>query len=98
VRQENGLIPDFQFELYLTNLCISIVICIDARQSVYSRLAGYGGLNDSERLAADPTFPLISSRRIWDRGAALTSTLHSLETDLLTREENLIGSSWSTSS
>ena len=26
------------------------------RQSVYSRLAGYEDLNDSERLAADPTF------------------------------------------
>ena len=28
-------------------------------------------LNDAERLAADPTFRLISSQRIWDRGAAL---------------------------
>jgi Transposase DDE domain group 1 len=46
------------------------------RQSVYSRLAGYEDLNDAERLAADPTFRLISSQRIWDRGAALTSTLH----------------------
>ncbi len=61
------------------------------RQSVYSRLAGYEDLNDAERLAADPTFRLISSQRIWDRGAALTSTLHWFETDLLTREENLIG-------
>ena len=32
------------------------------RQSVYSRLAGYEDLNDAERLAADPTFRLISSR------------------------------------
>ncbi len=46
------------------------------RQSVYSRLAGYEDLNDAERLAVDPTFRLISSQRIWDRGAALTSTLH----------------------
>jgi hypothetical protein len=61
------------------------------RQSVYSRLAGYEDLNDAERLAADPTFRLISSQRIWDRGAALTSTLHWFETELLTREENLIG-------
>ena len=50
------------------------------RQSVYSRLAGYEDLNDAERLAADPTFRLISSQRIWDRGAALTSTLHWFET------------------
>ena len=61
------------------------------RQSVSSRLAGCADLNDAERLAADPTFRLISSQRIWDRGAALTSTLHWFETDLLTREENLIG-------
>jgi hypothetical protein len=61
------------------------------RQSVYSRLAGYEDLNDAERLAADPTFRLISSQRIWDRGAALTSTLRWFETELLTKEENLIG-------
>ncbi|MFZ0580612.1 MAG: transposase [Candidatus Acidiferrales bacterium] len=61
------------------------------RQSVYSRLAGYEDLNDAEKTAADPTFRLISSQRIWDRGAALTSTLHWFETELLTREENLIG-------
>jgi hypothetical protein len=61
------------------------------RQSVYSRLAGYEDLNDAERLAADPTFRLISSQRIWDQGAALTSNLHWFETELLTREGNLIG-------
>ncbi len=61
------------------------------RQSVYSRLAGFEDLKDAERLAADPTFRLISSQRIWDRGAALTSTLHWFETELLTKEENLIG-------
>ena len=54
-------------------------------------MAGYEALNDAERLAADPTFRLISSQRIWDRGAALTSTLHWFETELLTKEENLIG-------
>src|ERR1700692_3150541 len=61
------------------------------RQSVYCRLAGYEDLNDAERLAADPTFRLISSQRIWDRGTALTSTLHWFENELLTKEENLIG-------
>jgi hypothetical protein len=61
------------------------------RQSVYSRLAGYEDLNDAERLAADATFRLIGSPKIWDRGAALTSTLHWFETELLTREENLVG-------
>ena len=61
------------------------------RQSVYSRLAGYEDVNDAERLSADPTFRLIGSPKRWDRGAALTSTLHWFETELLTREENLVG-------
>ena len=61
------------------------------RQSVYSRLAGYEDLNDAVRVSADPTFRLIGSPKLWDRGAALTSTLHWFETDLLTQEENLIG-------
>jgi hypothetical protein len=61
------------------------------RQSVYSRLAGYEDLNDAARLAADPTFRLIGSPKRWDRSAALTSTLHWFETELLTREENLVG-------
>ena len=61
------------------------------RQSVYSRLAGYEDLNDAARLSADPTFRLIGSPKRWDRSAALTSTLHWFETELLTREENLLG-------
>ena len=61
------------------------------RQSVYSRLAGYEDLNDAVRVSADPTFRLISSKKNWDRGAALTSTLHGFETEMLATEENLIG-------
>ena len=61
------------------------------RQSVYSRLAGYEDLNDAERLSADPTFRLIGCKKLWDRGAALTSRLHSFETELLASEENLLG-------
>ena len=45
------------------------------RQSVYSRLAGYEDLTDAVRVSADPTFRLIGSPKMWDRGAALTSTL-----------------------
>ena len=52
------------------------------RQSVYSRLAGYEDLNDAVRVSADPTFRLIGSPKRWDRGAALTSTLHWFETEL----------------
>src|SRR5580692_7138995 len=59
------------------------------RQSVYSRLAGYEDLNDAERLSQDPTFRLIGSRKIWERGAALTSRLQSFETEVLTHEDNL---------
>jgi hypothetical protein len=61
------------------------------RQSVYSRLAGYEEVNDAERLAQDPTFRLIGSEKIWERGAALTSRLQSFETDMLAGEENFAG-------
>ena len=45
------------------------------RQSIYSRMAGYEDVNDAERLSQDPTFRLIGSEKIWERGAALTSRL-----------------------
>jgi hypothetical protein len=66
------------------------------RQSIYSRLAGYEDVNDAARLAQDPTFRLIGSRKIWERGAALTSRLQSFETEVLTQEENLAGLAEST--
>src|ERR1035437_8907597 len=61
------------------------------RQSIYSRLAGYEDVNDAERLAQDPTFRLMGSARIWERGAALTSRVQSFEAQLVTQEENLSG-------
>jgi hypothetical protein len=61
------------------------------RQSVYSRLTGYEDVNDAERLSQDPAFRLIGSKKVWERGAALTSRLQSFETELLTQEENLAG-------
>ncbi len=61
------------------------------RQSVYSRLAGYEDVNDAVRLSQDPTFRLIGSEKIWERGAALTSRLQSFETELLAEEGNLAG-------
>jgi len=61
------------------------------RQSVYSRLAGYEDVNDAERLCQDPTFRLIGSEKIWDRGAALTSRLQTFETEMLAEEENFAG-------
>jgi Transposase DDE domain group 1 len=59
------------------------------RQSIYSRLAGYEDVNDAERLSQDPAFLLISSEKVLERGAALTSRLQSFETELLTQQENL---------
>lgn len=61
------------------------------RQSVYSRLAGYEDVNGAERLSQGPTFLLIGSKKIWERGAALTSRLQSFETERLTQEEHLAG-------
>jgi hypothetical protein len=58
------------------------------RQSVYSRMAGYEDVNDAERLSQDPTFRLIGSEKVWDRGAALTSRLQTVETEMLAEGEN----------
>jgi len=61
------------------------------RQSVYSRLAGYEDVNDAERLSQDPTFRLIGSEKIWERGAAVTSRLRSFETEMLAEKQNFAG-------
>jgi hypothetical protein len=54
-------------------------------------LAGYEDVNDAERLSQDPTFRLIGSKKICERGVALTSRLQSFETELLTQTESLAG-------
>jgi len=61
------------------------------RQSVCGRLAGYEDVNDAERLSQDPTFRLIGSEKIWERGAALTSRLRSFETEMLAEEQKQVG-------
>ena len=61
------------------------------RRSVYRRLAGYEDVNDAERLSHDPTFRLIGSEQLGQRGAALTSRVHSFETELLSQDDNLTG-------
>ena len=48
-------------------------------------------MNDAGRLSQDPTFRLIGSEKIWDRGAALPSRLHWFETEVLSQHENLEG-------
>jgi hypothetical protein len=61
-----------------------------ARQSA-SRIAGYEDVNDTERLSQDPTFRLIGSERIWERGATMTSRLQTFETEMLAEQENFTG-------
>jgi hypothetical protein len=61
------------------------------RQSVYSRLVGDEDVHDAERVSADPTFRLIGSEKIWERGAALTSRWQSFETERLAEAETLAG-------
>jgi hypothetical protein len=61
------------------------------RQSIYGRLAGYEDVNDVERLSKDPTFRLIGSEKIWERGAALPLCLHWFGTEVLSQDENLEG-------
>jgi hypothetical protein len=46
---------------------------------------------NADRLSQDPTFRLIGSKKILERGAALTSRLQSFETGVLTQEDNLAG-------
>ena len=58
-------------------------------QSVYSCLAGYEDMNDAECLSRDPTFRLVASEKIWERGAVLTLRLQWFEAELLTQEGNL---------
>jgi len=61
------------------------------RQSIYSRLARYEDLNDTERLSQDPTFRFIGPEKIWDRGSALPSRLHWFETEELSQDQNMDG-------
>ena len=61
------------------------------RQAVYSRLAEYEDLNDAERLSQDPTFRLIGSEKIWDRGVALPSRLQTFEMEMLAEEGSFAG-------
>jgi len=42
-------------------------------------------------MSQDPTFRLIGSEKIWDRGAALPSRLQWFETEVLSQDENLKG-------
>jgi len=58
------------------------------RQSIYSRLAGYGDTNNARRLAEDPAFRMLASRERRETHIPLTSTLHWFETEVLAEERN----------
>lgn len=49
------------------------------RQTVCCRLAGYDEPKNATHLSAEPTFRLIRSQKVWERGGASTSTLQSLK-------------------
>jgi hypothetical protein len=61
------------------------------RQSIDGRLASDEDVNHAERRSQDPTFRLIGSEQIWERGAALTSRVQSFETERLAEEETCAG-------
>ena len=48
-------------------------------------------MNDAERLSQDPTFRLIGSEKIWDRGAALHLPVAELRDEMLAEEGNFSG-------
>jgi hypothetical protein len=59
------------------------------RQSLYSRLAGYEDVNDSERLCLDPAMRTVVGGRAKDHTAASTSEMGRFETETLSSTENL---------
>jgi hypothetical protein len=59
------------------------------RQSVFARLAGYGDVNDADRLAHDPAMRAVVDRHGLDRNAASASQIGRFETAWLTSGVNL---------
>jgi Transposase DDE domain group 1 len=59
------------------------------RQSVFGRLAGYEDVNDADRLCRDPAMRWVVGYRAVTGSAASASQMGRLETEWLTRSENL---------
>jgi len=59
------------------------------RQSIYSRLAGYEDVNDTERLSVDPVMRAITGKKDNGKQVASANTIGRFETDILTQQENL---------
>ncbi|MBC8270348.1 MAG: IS1380 family transposase [Rhodospirillaceae bacterium] len=58
------------------------------RQSVFGRLAGYGDVNDADRLALDPVMRQVVGGRAVDAQAASASQMGRFETETLALPEN----------
>ena len=59
------------------------------RQSIFGRLAGYEDVNDADRLCRDPAMRWVVGDRAVTGSAASASQIGRLETEWLTRPENL---------
>ena len=59
------------------------------RQSIYSRIAGYEGINDAQRLSVDPVMRAIIGEKDNGKQATCANTMGRFETDILTQRENL---------
>ena len=59
------------------------------RQSIYGRLAGYGDVNDADRLGRDSAMRWIVGGKAVERGGASTSQMDRFETELLATGDNL---------
>ena len=59
------------------------------RQSIYSRLAGYEDVSDTERLRLDRAMRIIVGGRAKDATAASTSEMARFETEALSIKQNL---------
>ncbi|HSM29650.1 MAG TPA: IS1380 family transposase [Woeseiaceae bacterium] len=58
------------------------------RQSIFSRLAGYGDVNDADRLCRDPVMRQLVGGRAVKHGAASASAIGRFETEMLTQAAN----------
>jgi hypothetical protein len=59
------------------------------RQSIYSRLAGYEGVNDAQRLCLDPALRTVVGGRAKGQTAASASEMASFKTETLSTKEHL---------
>jgi len=59
------------------------------RQSIYSCLAGYEDIDDTELLSVDPVMRAITGKKDKGKQAASASTMGRFETDIPARQECL---------